>query len=109
MDETPPPDDPNPVLTEDEERLLDELGIVGAARRRFLGYGIAGGLGLFALRVLASEGGRAAAPTPGGTSAPAPSLEGSVRVALKINGEAHTLELDSRTVAARRIARAART
>jgi len=96
MDESPPPDDP--ILTDDEERLLDELGIVGAARRRFLGYGIAGGVGLFALRLLASEGARAAAPTPAAIPASASGLEGAVRVVVKINGENRTLDLDPRTV-----------
>jgi len=98
MSDERPPDDLNPVLTEDEERLLDELGIVGAARRRFLGCGIAGGLGLFALRLVASEGARAAAGTPAAATAPASSLEGAVRVVLKINGETRTLDLDPRTV-----------
>jgi len=86
-------------IAEDEERLLDELGIFGAARRRFLGYGISGGLGIFALKLLASEEIGVAGAAPAGTAAPpAAGVENAVRVALKINGQARTLDLDSRVV-----------
>ena len=101
MDESPPPDDsnPNPILTDDEERLLDELGIVGAARRRFLGYGIAGGLGVFALRLLAKEAaGAVAAASPGAGATPAAASENAIRVTLEVNGAKRTLDLDSRVV-----------
>jgi xanthine dehydrogenase YagT iron-sulfur-binding subunit len=45
----------DPQLSADEEKLLDELGLKGAARRQFLGQGITAGLGLFALQLLAKE------------------------------------------------------
>ncbi|HEX4440119.1 MAG TPA: 2Fe-2S iron-sulfur cluster-binding protein [Thermoanaerobaculia bacterium] len=96
MDEEESPDDP--VLTEDEERLLDELGVVGAARRRFLGYSVAGGLGALAWRLLAHEQASAAVPAAPPADAPAAATQGAVRVALKINGQPHTLDLDPRTV-----------
>jgi len=97
MDEPPPPDDP--ILTEDEERLLDELGIDGAARRRFLGYGIAGGLGALALRLLVREaGGEVVSASPGAAAAPPAGVENGVRVTLEVNGARHTLDLDSRVV-----------
>ena len=85
--------------TDDEEKLLDELGIHGAARREFLGKGIAGGLGLFALQLLAKE--KALAEIPASSEAVfarTPSLENAVKVALKINGSTRNLEVDSRTV-----------
>lgn len=40
-DEIGPPE----KLSADEEKLLDKLGLFGAARRQFLGQSIAGGLG----------------------------------------------------------------
>lgn len=43
-------DDTEPQLSEDEEKLLDELGLKGAARRKFLGQGITAGIGVFALQ-----------------------------------------------------------
>lgn len=42
-------------ISADEEKLLDELGLVGATRRRFLGQSIAGALGVFAVQLLAKE------------------------------------------------------
>jgi xanthine dehydrogenase YagT iron-sulfur-binding subunit len=86
-------------LSPDEERLLDELGLFGADRRRFLGYSIAGGLGAFALQMLAAEGaartaGASAVATPG----PAAAAGDAVRVVLRINGETRTLDLDPRVV-----------
>lgn len=44
-------------LSRDEETLLDELGIVGAARRKFLGQSMAAALGTFAFHLLAKERG----------------------------------------------------
>jgi xanthine dehydrogenase YagT iron-sulfur-binding subunit len=91
-----------PELTADEEALLKEmpaLADVGQARRTFLGQTIAGGMGLFALMLLEKEQALAALGTaPGAVFAAAPALENPVRVALKVNGAAKTLELDSRVV-----------
>src|SRR5690242_4485223 len=98
LDEPEFPDDPN--LTDDEERLLDELGIAGAARRRFLGYSVAGGISALAWRLLAHEEASGAGLAPSvATASPAPAAaQGAVHVALKINGQPHTLDLDPRTV-----------
>src|ERR687894_2079857 len=89
-------------LTADEEALLKEMPTltdVGQGRRTFLGQTLAGGLGLFALMLLEQEQALAAlAASPGAVFAPAPALENPVRVALKINGAAKTLEVDSRMV-----------
>ncbi len=62
------PTRPNRELTEDEKALLEEMPAltdVGQTRRTFLGQTIAGGLGLFALDLLAQEQALAAlAPSP---------------------------------------------
>jgi xanthine dehydrogenase YagT iron-sulfur-binding subunit len=91
-----------PELTADEEALLKEmptLGDVGQARRMFLGQTLAGGMGLFALMLLEKEEALAALGTgPGAVFAAAPAVENPVRVALKVNGAARALEVDSRMV-----------
>ncbi len=91
-----------PELTADEEALVKEmptLNDVGQARRTFLGQTVAGGMGLFALMLLEKEEALAALGTePGAVFAAAPALENPVKVALKVNGAAKTLEVDSRMV-----------
>src|SRR5215212_5923071 len=91
-----------PKLSADEEALLKEMPTltdVGQARRTFLGQTIAGGMGLFALMLLEQEQALAALATePGAVFAAAPALENPVRVMLKVNGAAKTLEVDSRMV-----------
>jgi xanthine dehydrogenase YagT iron-sulfur-binding subunit len=90
-----------PELTDDEEALLEEmpaLGDVGVSRRTFLGQTVAGGLGLFALDLLAVERSLAAMPsTPGAAHAVAAPLN-VVRVTFQVNGVARTMDLDSRVV-----------
>jgi xanthine dehydrogenase YagT iron-sulfur-binding subunit len=97
FDETSEPD-----LTADEEALLREvptLTDVGQARRKFIGQSIAGGLGIFALTLLEQEKVLAAlAISPDAMFAPAVGVENSVKVSLKINGAAKSLEVDSRMV-----------
>jgi xanthine dehydrogenase YagT iron-sulfur-binding subunit len=91
-----------PELTEDEEALLEEmpaLAGLGLTRRSFLGQTIAGGLGFFALNLLAQEQAFAAlGAAPGAASAAGSAAENVVKVAFKINGATKTLELDSRVV-----------
>jgi len=94
-----------PELSADEEALLAEMPAltgIGQTRRTFLGQTIVGGLGLFALDLLAQERALAAlAPAPGAVfaaGAAAPVAENLVKVALKVNGATKTLELDSRVV-----------
>jgi xanthine dehydrogenase YagT iron-sulfur-binding subunit len=85
--------------SEDEEKLLDELGIHGSARRKFLGQSIAGGLGIFALQLLVKEKALAALPaSPEAVFAKNTSIENAVKVVLKINGTTQSLNVDSRTV-----------
>jgi xanthine dehydrogenase YagT iron-sulfur-binding subunit len=91
-----------PELSADEEALLGEMPTlteVGQARRTFLGQTLAGGLGVFALMLLEQEQAFAAlASAPDAVFAPAAALENPVRLALKVNGTAKTLEVDSRMV-----------
>src|SRR5688572_23619293 len=93
-------DDPGDVpasdLSPDEQSLLDEmpsLAEAGLSRRTFIG-----GLGAIALELLAHEKAFAAlGPAADAVTAPV-SAENVVAVALKVNGAAHRLELDSRVV-----------
>jgi xanthine dehydrogenase YagT iron-sulfur-binding subunit len=91
-----------PELTADEEALLKEMPAltdVGQARRTFMGQTLAGGLGAFAIMLLEKEQALAAlAPAADAAFAPAAALENPVRVLLKVNGAAKTLEVDSRMV-----------
>ena len=91
-----------PELTADERALLDEMPTltdVGQSRRSFLGKTIAGGLGLFALDLLAYEQAFAAlAPSPDAVFAASAAAEQRVNVVLKVNGETRTLAIDSRVV-----------
>src|SRR5918997_2706889 len=91
-----------PELTADEEALVKEMPTltdVGQARRIFLGQTLTGSMGLFALMLLEKEQALAALGTsPDAVFAAAPAVENPVRVALKVNGAAKTLEVDSRMV-----------
>jgi xanthine dehydrogenase YagT iron-sulfur-binding subunit len=95
-------DTSGPELSADEEALVKEMPTltdVGQARRTFLGQTLAGGMGLFALMLLEKEQALAALGTePGALFAASPAVENPVRVALKVNGAAKTLEVDSRMV-----------
>lgn len=100
FDETAPSD-----LSDDEAALLEEmpgLGGVGPTRRTFLGQTLAGGLGLFALDLMAFEQALAALSiSPGAVIAGAaaePEMENLVKVAFKVNGATKTLDFDSRVV-----------
>ena len=90
-----------PGLNADEEALLGEmpsLQDVGVSRRTFLERTAAAGLGFFALELLAQEEALAAlSPSPGAAFAEA-AVANRVRVALRVNGAARVLELDSRVV-----------
>ena len=82
-------------LTEDEERLLDELGIFGESRRRFLGQAAGVGLGAIVLEVLAEQKALAFFDD-GGAVTPEPFVENPVNVSFIVNGSKRSLELDSR-------------
>jgi xanthine dehydrogenase YagT iron-sulfur-binding subunit len=91
-----------PELTPDEAALLEEmpaLTCIGQTRRTFLGQTIAGGLGLFALDLLALEKAFAAvSSSPDAVAAAGSAVENLIKVAFKVNGATKTLELDSRVV-----------
>ncbi len=84
-------------LTEDEERLLDELGLHGDSRRKFLGQIGAAGFGMLAMQVLANQ--EMFAAEGGGfevVSPKADAIENAVKVMMKINGDKKSLNVDSR-------------
>jgi xanthine dehydrogenase YagT iron-sulfur-binding subunit len=89
-------------LTADEEALLKEMPTltdVGQARRTFMGQTLAGGLGAFALMLMEKERALATlSASPDAVFAAAPALENPVRLVLKVNGAAKTLNVDSRMV-----------
>ncbi len=96
-------DDPSEVeLSEDEKALLEEMPTltdVGLTRRFFLGTSIAGGLGLFALDLLAREEALSVLQAaPDAVLAPDAVAQNVVKVAFRVNGATKTLELDSRVV-----------
>jgi xanthine dehydrogenase YagT iron-sulfur-binding subunit len=98
-----PEDDPSePELSDDEKALLEEmpsLTDVGHTRRTFLGASIAGGLGFFALDLLAREEALAALQAaPDAVLAPDAVAQNVVKVAFRVNGAVKTLDLDSRVV-----------
>ena len=81
--------------SDDEEAVLEglpDLDELGLTRRTF----IAGGLGVFALELLATEEALAALTFPEEAAAGAPAAVNAVKVTFKVNGTARTLELDSR-------------
>jgi xanthine dehydrogenase YagT iron-sulfur-binding subunit len=81
------------LTTADEERLLDELGIFGDSRRKFLGQISSAGITALVLHALAEQ--RALAASEVGL-APAVSEENAVSVTFRINGAERALTLDSR-------------
>ncbi|HEX8250499.1 MAG TPA: 2Fe-2S iron-sulfur cluster-binding protein, partial [Pyrinomonadaceae bacterium] len=84
-------------ISADEEKLLDQLGLSGESRRSFLGQSVAGGLGVFALQLLAKEQALAALKAPAGAVfAQNAGLENAVKISMKVNGAARSLEVDSR-------------
>ncbi len=80
-------------LTEDEAKILDELGIFGESRRKFLGQVGASAFGMLALQVLANQ---EALGAGGELKSLTETLENAVRVSMKINGEIKSLDVDSR-------------
>jgi len=88
-----------PELTADEKELLTqmpEIGELGESRRKFLGHAAAGGLGLFALQLLAQEQVLARMQTAEGALFAPVAEENVVAVRLQINGVEKSLNLDSR-------------
>jgi len=86
----------------DEEALLKEMPTltdVGQSRRTFLAQSIAGGLGVFALDLLAHEEALAAlSPSADAVFAADTAAEHLVTVAFNVNGTAKKLDIDARVV-----------
>lgn len=78
----------------DEERLLDELGIFGESRRKFLGRASTTAFSILAYQVIAEQKALAFSETVSPESYE--TLENAVKVAFKVNGAAKSLEVDSR-------------
>ena len=92
----PPMDRHEPLhdLTEDERVILEQLGLTGESRRRFLGTLSAAGLSLLATPLFAGSGGLPpAAPPPLNREA----VLNEVEVLLRVNGTENPLTLDART------------
>ncbi|MEP7075176.1 MAG: 2Fe-2S iron-sulfur cluster-binding protein [Acidobacteriota bacterium] len=87
--------DANAQMLADEERLLDELGVFGESRRKFLGHSAAVGLGAFALHVIAEQKAFGFTDAEIARNEPA-ALENAITVTLKLNGAAKSVEVDSR-------------
>ncbi len=82
-------------LTADEEKILDELGLHGESRRKFLGQVGVSAFSMLALQVITNQETLAAGGMLKETATPV-SLENAVKIAMKINGESKSLTVDSR-------------
>ncbi len=79
-------------MTKDEARILDELGIFGDSRRKFLGQMSAAGGAILAAQMLDGQPIFAHSPSV----VPAQIIENGVKVEMKINGVEKSLNVDSR-------------
>jgi xanthine dehydrogenase YagT iron-sulfur-binding subunit len=78
----------------DEELLLDELGIFGESRRKFLGHTASAGLGALVLEVLTEQ--KVLAFSEAESDLAPPPVENPVTVTFAVNGVKKSLDLDSR-------------
>ncbi len=78
----------------DEELLLDELGIFGESRRKFLGQATATGLSVLVLQFLAGKNAFAGTPETGLNASS--QIENAVSLSMKVNGAEKSLNIDSR-------------
>jgi xanthine dehydrogenase YagT iron-sulfur-binding subunit len=83
-------------MSDDEEKLLEDLGVYGESRRKFLGQAGTAGFSLLAMQILAEQEAMAATGGIAGTAESKVILENAVKVAFKVNGEKKALEVDSR-------------
>ncbi|MEO6733878.1 MAG: 2Fe-2S iron-sulfur cluster-binding protein [Ferruginibacter sp.] len=94
----------DPELNEDEKQLLedllsddlDKLSEAGIQRRNFLKQVLAAGGGVLALQLVGDESLVAQSLKPGSGSQLPAGTENSVKVTLKVNGSAKSLQVDSR-------------
>jgi xanthine dehydrogenase YagT iron-sulfur-binding subunit len=81
-------------MTEDEARILDELGMFGESRRQFLGQMATSGIGILAMQQLT---GQSVYGSDGEIEAAiSAQVENAVKVVFKINGDEKSLNVDSR-------------
>ena len=79
-------------MTEDEARILDELGLFGESRRQFLGQMSAAGGAILAAQMTGGQQIFALSPN----EFPAQTIENGIKVAFKVNGAEKSLNVDSR-------------
>jgi len=83
-------------MTEDEEKILNELTAHGESRRKFLGQAGTAGFSLLAMQVMAEQEVLGASFLENEAVNRKLSLENALKVAFKVNGEKQSLEIDSR-------------
>lgn len=83
-------------ISDDEERILEELGLYGESRRKFLGQVGTAGFSLLALQLIAEQEAAAATGGPAEAAESTASLENRLKVAFKVNGDKKSLDIDSR-------------
>jgi xanthine dehydrogenase YagT iron-sulfur-binding subunit len=83
-------------MSADEEKLLDDLGIYGDSRRRFLGQLSAAGLSVLAIQAFAEQNVLGASGDFETASTADINIENAVKVVMKINGDKKSLNVDSR-------------
>lgn len=82
-------------IAADEERLLDELGLVGDSRRQFLGQVSGAAVGVLAAHLLTGQ--NALAASPAGVQGATTATEATpVLLKLRINGVERALSVDAR-------------
>src|SRR3954469_18305251 len=87
-------ENPEDQMQSDEEKLLDELGIFGESRRKFLGQASATAFSILAYQLIAEQKALAFGETESLESVEP--LENAVKVAFKVNGAVKSLDVDSR-------------
>ncbi len=83
-------------MSADEEKLLDDLGIYGDSRRKFLGQMSAAGLSVLALQAFAEQNIFAGVGDFEAAAKADVNIENAVKVIMEINGEKKSLNVDSR-------------
>ena len=83
-------------MSADEEKLLDDLGIYGESRRKFLGQLSAAGLSVLAIQAFAEQNVFGVAGDLEAASIADVNIENAVKVVMKINGDNKSLNVDSR-------------
>jgi len=83
-------------MTDDEAKILDEIGIFGDSRRKFLGQMSAAGGAILAAQMLGEQQIFAHSLGEAANGLPAQNIENGVKVVFKVNGAEKSLNVDSR-------------